>query len=329
MHLFEVNRPPKPEDFGELFMPDEAQQPILARNVRTALMEWLTEVWAADELAAVGIAPRRKALFVGPPGTGKTTLAHHLSARLGLPMLAVRPERIISKYVGETGQNIGRLFECARAGVTVGGQSEPLPMVLFMDEFDALSPQRRRAEQASDQSRNEEVNTLLQRMEQHDGFLIAASNYGEHIDQAIWRRFDIHITLEMPGQDEREKILARYLAPFGLPAPALHLLGEAFETGSPALMRQFCEGLKRQIVIGPKLRLDMRRSAVIERLLAAVGPHPDLGKPRLWSRGSKDDAVQAMPWPLLQADAIADEVPETPQASEKVIAFSRDRGAAT
>jgi SpoVK/Ycf46/Vps4 family AAA+-type ATPase len=44
-------------------------------------------------------------------------------------------------------------------------------------------------------------------LEQHDGFLIAATNHSDHIDQAIWRRFDIHISLELPGQEERERIL--------------------------------------------------------------------------------------------------------------------------
>jgi SpoVK/Ycf46/Vps4 family AAA+-type ATPase len=276
--------------FGEVFEPDEADEPILAKGVRAALLEWLTEVWAEEELREVGIGPRRRAIFDGPPGVGKTTLAHHLAARLGLRMLAVRPERVISMYVGQTGQLIGQLFDlCSDADD---------PVVLFLDEFDSYSRQRRRSQQAADDSRNEEVNTLLQRLEQHKGFLIAATNFGSHVDQAIWRRFDMHVTLELPGQPEREKILARYLAPFGLPSRALADLALSFETASPALMRHFCENLKRQLVVGPKLNMDMRKEAVIGRLLATVKPHPDLGLPRLWSEGEKDKAVHALPWPL-------------------------------
>lgn len=300
--MFGSERPKQLSDFGDVFLPAEALEPILARPVRGALTEWLTEIWAAPELEAVGVKPRRRAIFDGPPGVGKTTLAHHLAARLGLPMLAVRPERIIDKWVGSTGRNIGELFDVVRRGMALASAPDGVvPVLMFLDEFDALGTERLRATQGAEQHRNEAVDTLLQRIEQHDGFVIAATNHGKNIDQAIWRRFDLHMTLELPGQEERERILERYLAPFGLPALALSGLAEALETASPALMRQLCENLKRQLIVGPKLKHDMGREAVIDRLLASCHPHPDLGKPRLWTLGSADKAVARLPWPLPQA----------------------------
>ncbi|MFS0710365.1 MULTISPECIES: AAA family ATPase [Brevundimonas] len=301
-------------EFGDLFMPDQADEPILPPPVRAALLEWLTEIWADKELLAVGIKPRRRAMFEGPPGTGKTTLAHHMAARLGLPMLAVRPDRMIGKYMGETSQTIGALFEAARA------QFDGSPIVLFMDEFDTLASDRRKAGQAADNDRNEYVGTLLQRLEQYEGFLIAATNHADWIDQAIWRRFDMHITVDLPGQEERERILARYLSPFGLPALALARLAEAFSSASPALMKTVCENIKRQIVIGPRLGSDMGREAVFARILTSVHPHPDLGTPRLWSLGAKDPALTVMPWPLpLAADLPDVEAAEDDAAGQDVV----------
>jgi hypothetical protein len=298
--------------FGDLLEPQEAMQPILARPVRDALMAWLTEIWAEEELQAVGLAARKRALFRGAPGVGKTTLAHHLSGRLGLRMLAVRPETLIDKWVGSTGRNIGSLFDLAAAT-----EDDPEPIVLFFDEFDAIAVKRVAATQGAEEERNSFVNVLLQRIERHEGYIIAATNFGDHIDPAIWRRFDIHIALDLPGPDERGRILARYLKPYGLPRAALAELGESFATASPALMRAFCEGLKRNIVLGPRLGWTMTREATIGRLVATVEPHPDLGKPRLWSHGAADQAVRKMPWPLPLRSALKDAGDDGPDDGAK------------
>src|SRR5688500_10182243 len=81
---------------GQVVMPGDAQAPILTAPVRAALHQWLFEMNAEAELSAVGLKPRSRCLLSGPPGCGKTTLAHHIAARLGLPMLVIQSHEIIS-----------------------------------------------------------------------------------------------------------------------------------------------------------------------------------------------------------------------------------------
>lgn len=153
-----------------------------------------------DYLHDVGLREVGKLLFVGPPGTGKTTTATALSEELSIPLLEVRLSMVTSRYLGETSKNIDRAFELAK---------QLAPCVLFIDEFDFVAKTRTSDEHAA---LKRAVNTLLKSVDDislvDDGVvLIGATNHPKLLDAAVWRRFDEIVHFPMPDEDMRRAIL--------------------------------------------------------------------------------------------------------------------------
>lgn len=278
------------ERYGLLLTPAESEAPVLARPVRSAVHAWLGEIQYGDELAQVGLKPRNSAMLSGPPGCGKTTLAHHLAARLGMPLLLIDTTALISKYVGQTGEQIGDLFRAIREA-----EEE---IVLFLDEFDALAHKRVKTDQTSAVEKNNIVIAMLQQLDRNDTIWLAATNRRDNIDAAIWRRFGMHLELGLPDDEGRFAILKRYLAPFEVPDGGLDLLCAMTEGATPALLRQLMEGIKRELVLGARFDRPMDARSVVERVAAALSPIDDLPAPPLWeSFAACAPHIERLPWP--------------------------------
>lgn len=179
--------------FGTIYHPEESEPPILSLPARQAIHQWMLEINADEELKLVGLKPRSSCLLSGPPGCGKTTLAHHFAARLGLPLLCLNMDRLRSQYVGATGNNVANLFETL--------EKNPDGQVLFFDEFDAMASSRSSEDQGSTREHNAIVNALLARIENYKGIMIAATNRAASIDSAIWRRFGMQLVIPLPGHE--------------------------------------------------------------------------------------------------------------------------------
>lgn len=143
------------------------------------------------------------ALFSGPSGTGKTFAARVIATELGWPLYQVDLARLVSKYIGETEKNIGRLFDAAH------GQD----MVLQFDEVDALMSKRGEVKEARDRYANMEVSYLLARIEDHWGPCILTTNMRNQIDKAFTRRFQVVVEFPRPDEAARATLWARMLPP--------------------------------------------------------------------------------------------------------------------
>lgn len=272
----------------EIRAPGDAEEPILAPRVRAEMFSWLAEIRAADELAAVGLKPRNTALFYGPPGTGKTTLAHHLAARLGIPLVMVGPEHIISSGWGDAEQTLTKLFSKLASSGT--------PCVVFIDELEGLGGSRdKNTSGSADNARTSLMGVLLRKVETYTGYLIGATNRAADIDVALWRRFGLQVEIDLPGSDERFSILRRYGLPYEFADDDLDLLTDLTEGASPALLRNVMEGVKRALVMGPRIKLAISDPVVVfGRIVASVQPPPEIEKPPLWLSTRK---LSAMTWP--------------------------------
>ena len=155
------------------------------------------------------------ALFTGESGTGKTMAALVVARELGLELYRVDLSTMVSKWIGETERNLDRVFNAA------AGSSA----VLFFDEADAMFGKRSAIGDARDRYANIGVSYLLQRLEQHDGAVILATNLLGNIDTAFLRRFTAVIEFPFPNAAQRRLLWERSIpgegARRGRPRPRL------------------------------------------------------------------------------------------------------------
>jgi AAA+ superfamily predicted ATPase len=139
------------------------------------------------------IKPGFRVMFYGAPGTGKTLTASLLGKYTKRDVYRIDLSMVISKYIGETEKNLSSLFD----------KAADKEWILFFDEADAVFGKRTNVRDAHDKYANQEVSYLLQRIENHPGLVILASNFKTNIDTAFTRRFQSIIEFEVPSYDER------------------------------------------------------------------------------------------------------------------------------
>ena len=156
------------------------------------IQQWLIyhERLESDSNLGKRTKPGFRALFYGPPGTGKTLTASLLGKEFGLDVYRIDLSLVVSKYIGETEKNLQQIFDRAQN------------WILFFDEADALFGKRTNVQSAHDRFANQEVSYLLQKVEEHPGLVILATNFKNNMDNAFIRRFQTVVPFNLPTEQE-------------------------------------------------------------------------------------------------------------------------------
>lgn len=175
--------------------------PILGPAVADSISQIIEERRNLDRLLQAGMTPTRTALFVGPPGVGKTMTARYIAAQLDKRLLVLDLSAVMSSFLGRTGNNIRAVMDYAKS----------MDCILFLDELDAVAKRRDDTTEVGELKRL--VTVILQEVDDwpSEGLLVAATNHPDLLDPAIWRRFDMVVDFPKPSEQERRSAIERFL----------------------------------------------------------------------------------------------------------------------
>lgn len=235
--------------------------PILAHEIKSVIDLVIAERSSMVELAKSDLKPTTTLLFTGPPGVGKTLSARWLAYCLGKPLLTLDLATVISSFLGRTGTNLRYVLDYAKN----------VDSVFLLDEFDAIA--KRRGDETELGELKRLVTVLLQEIDlwPSDRMLVAATNHGELLDRAVWRRFDIVLEFPLPNQSDIKKIIKQHF-------------GEKIDELGP--WHEFLVEFYRNRSFSDVERLanQIRRRALVSHMSleqAAVETIPTLGEHRL------------------------------------------------
>ena len=212
---------------------------VVGSEVATKLKRVLHEQRHHERLSGHGLSPRRKLLLIGPPGTGKTLTASVLASELRLPLFVARFDSLITKFMGESATKLRVVFEAIK---TTRG-------VYLFDEFDSLGLQRGSQHDVAEMRRT--LNMFLQLLDQDtsESLIVAATNHGESLDSALFRRFDDVIRYRAPDAEQVRRLLKNNLALLEPPGLRYEILVEAAEGLSPSEIVRACQDAMKDAVL--------------------------------------------------------------------------------
>lgn len=214
-------------------------EPIWCEQVRSALEQIAIEREMELKLADADLHPTKSALFVGPPGVGKTLAARWIAKKLNRPLIVLDLSAVMSSFLGRTGNNIRNVLDYAKG----------LNCVLLLDEFDAIAKRRDDVVEIGELKRL--VTVLLQEIDEwpSSGLLLAATNHPDLLDPAVWRRFELIVDFPMPSEAEILQAIELFLGGGAEEKSWSTILATTFNAASFADIRRDLLRAKRNAVV--------------------------------------------------------------------------------
>jgi ATPase family associated with various cellular activities (AAA) len=239
---------------ADIIFPSETKTspPLFNATVTEAIGTVLEEWENLDALSDVGVNPAKTCLIYGAPGTGKSRLAHWMANQLGLPIVLVRIDGLVSSFLGTTARNIGNLF----------GFANRYRCFLLLDEFDALAKLRDDPHEVGEIKRV--VNALLQNLDarREVGLTIGITNHPRLLDAAVWRRFEVQLEIPPPEFPVRVEIARHFMPPVEVPETYLRMVAWFTEGSTGAEIEVLVRTFKKATAVRadePRLLLDALR----------------------------------------------------------------------
>lgn len=219
---------------------DERLRDIVLRDdTRETLLRVISENRSRARLERFGVSPRRRLLFHGAPGCGKTLAAAVLAGEMGLPLMTVRFDALFSRFLGATAVQLRAIF----------AEMPRRPGVYLFDEFDSVAKARGDSQDVGEMNRVVTAFLQLVDADMSGSILVAATNHVELLDRAVFRRFDVIVPFDKPTHEQIADVLKLRVSTVGLSAETADRLAANAEGCSFADVARACDDAVRTMAL--------------------------------------------------------------------------------
>mgnify|MGYP000275620807 FL=1 len=228
---------------------DERLRDIVLRpDVRELLLRVISENRSRGRLERFGVSPRRRLLFHGAPGCGKTLAAAVLAGEMGLPLMTVRFDALFSRFLGATAIQLRAIF----------AEMPRRPGVYLFDEFDSVAKARGDSQDVGEMNRVVTAFLQLVDADVSGSILVAATNHVELLDRAVFRRFDVIVPFDKPTREQLVDLLKLRLGAVGFGEQNAERLAGSAEGWSFADVVRACDDAVRSMALDDREEISER-----------------------------------------------------------------------